>query len=207
MFSVDGGHTVNILGSVQAPVTAQIFSGAGTATLACGQISVKWFGAKGDASTNDAGAINKALLSPNQSGVPSGVDGVLSSPVVFFPSATYLITTSLTSNADVIILGEKSTIYCSSSSVDLLNLGTFRNTVRDMQFYGGQNAIVISTGNVDTDDIQIENCRFFQQSAASIKIDADSNSTQLLVKRCLFYNGNAGANVFYGINWRLRGLR
>jgi hypothetical protein len=181
--SISGGYTLTVNGDVFSP-QQQIFEGSGTVQLYKGVVSVRWFGAMGNGSTDDTATINTALASvypPTATGYTAGAGR----PVLFFPAGTYVVSSLLTAGSGADIRGEQAVLSCASNGIDILDLGVFRGRVDGMQFSGGRNQIVISTGNADVNDYQIVNCRFFSPYAAAIEVAANSGSSQIAVDRCM----------------------
>jgi hypothetical protein len=68
MFSVDTGITLTIAGPLIAH-DSQIFTGVGSVVLSrVEHVRARWFGAKGDGATDDAAALNKAIVAAQATG-------------------------------------------------------------------------------------------------------------------------------------------
>lgn len=119
-------------GSVSA---APVWSDAPAALY---QYNVKDYGAVGDGTTNDATAINACFAAANAATFP---------PTIVFPSGTYLTNTALTTlTKAVTIQGINATIKSTSSTFNIINLGSANITITGIKFLGSgtQTAININ---------------------------------------------------------------
>jgi len=198
--SVVSGATLTVSGSIAAPAGAQIFSGAGSVSLASqGEISVRWFGATGNGTIDDTAAIQAACNAATnvESEVESAAGGVVagSRQRVFFPRGLYIVSSAITVGSFADLLGEQAILQSTSSGANILQLTGDRSQIEGLTFFGGSNAIYISNGDVDQITYWITRCQFYQQNGAAIASDDNSSSTTTAVTKCFFYEDVPDANV------------
>lgn len=103
VFAIASGVTLTFNAPVVAPLTSQIFSGSGTVTFGYGvqgSVPVEWFGAKGDGSTDDTAAIQKAVAS------------TLGPINTLFSAKTYRISSPITVGSTTLIQSSTGTMGC-----------------------------------------------------------------------------------------------
>ncbi len=156
-----------------------------------GGINVRDFGAVGDGVADDTPAIQKAIsfaasLSHNEllarqpmlTGAPElgdlpilGMTGEnVVVPEIFFPAGVYRLTGTLCGNNGVILRGEgDATLTTDVAGLDMIYFDWgFRVQIRGLNFEGGRRQIVFYTGNNDTANFTIENCRFRGSSGPAV---------------------------------------
>ena len=163
IMSIDSGVTLAINGSVDAP-DAQIFAGAGLATgitfADVGRIHVRWFGAKGDGTTDDATEVQAAVDTARRS----------DRATVFFGSGIFAVGTSIT------LTGPANAITIMGTDMSGLQTGsTNSNTV--ILWTGGASPVF----NVGTGGSAVTFCNFYDLSfqntgtgTAAIQFSANS---------------------------------
>lgn len=152
--------------SNDADNSGTVFQVTGVATgrwkrLYSGAINVKWFGAKGDGSTDDTIALNKCF---NFAYIQK-----LLKYTIYFPYGTYLISEGLdwgTGNSSLTMFGDgvdKTSISLTDTSDFLIKFGIDPNTyngrisVCGIKFYGNGNALtVVDMANIS--DSKIKEC-------------------------------------------------
>jgi hypothetical protein len=176
IMSIDSGVTLAINGSVDAP-DAQIFAGAGLATgitfADVGRIHVRWFGAKGDGTTDDATEIQAAVDTARRS----------DRATVFFGSGIFAVGTSITltgpANAITIMGTDMSGVQTGSTNSNTVILWTggaspvfdvgFSSQVTFCNFYD------LSFQNTGTGTAAIQ---FSNNSAGNVRISRISTVTK-----------------------------
>lgn len=155
-------------------------------------INVKWFGAKGDGSTDDTSFIQSALTSTGS------VNGTL-----FFPSGNYKTTGGLTISSKMNLLGEgeslkvttnpqpttyvkgTTSIFSSSNSGDLLTINENGVQINNMTFYSTASTptgsgITVNKGNL---------FKFIDSGIYNFNVNMNIvNGAYWMVRGCEFYN-------------------
>jgi Pectate lyase superfamily protein len=131
-----------------------------------GAISVKWFGAVGDGTGNDADAINAAILALPvnlSSGIPTGQ--------VYFPTGTYRVTETITIHRDRTHLTGDG-LYATQILFDPIGHAAlfefakpgqilFQCSLREMSFIGSGSAQKVAIRAVDTSGLLVERVAAF----------------------------------------------
>ncbi len=143
-----------------------------------GDTDVKWFGAKGDGTTNDTSAIQAAI---------SSISSAQGGYVVFFPAGKYVITSTLVIGARRITLrgsgpqGSNATQLTKTgvfAGVDFINaasniIDTFSMEYLQLQgdgTIGAGNGLTLGTNSTFVADCRIDNCWFNQIPNACINM-------------------------------------
>jgi hypothetical protein len=157
-------------------------------------VSVKDFGAVGNGIADDTIAIQEALDYVNSvriSSVPSAFGGGSASEFkVYFPCGNYKTSLTLEIPAYAYLFGDKAIISPSTNTFPIFSKVQYQTTIDGFVFSGGQSAIYLQTGNVDSTMVKVVNCEFLGQTDYGIYDDLLSASTQLSVYDCKVYNTN-----------------
>lgn len=159
------------------------------------EVNVKWFGATGDGSTDDAPAIKKAL-----GGIPEG-------NTLFFPTGTYIIGDSMQVTKNIKIVGMPGTTlkikntstlgsrikyifkYDTINTVDVDNM-TFDMNVANTATYVDTTALDYANfaifAHVVVKRIDITNCRFINLYTEAIRIYEINGITSVNISECYF---------------------
>ena len=153
-----------------------------------GAVDVRWWGAKGDSTTNDAAAIQAALDFVNS----------VSGGTVVFPSGTYRITSTLVLYGNTNLVGQGAAkIVLGAGITDkymLTATGQSRITISGLQVQGNGLAGYASAVFDTCSDVGIENCVFTKGGALGIHF---KTSSFVRVTGCDLSN-----NYYYGIEAR-----
>jgi len=185
-----------------------------------GYISVRDFGAKGDGKSDDTRAIKAAVNQANGSlSVIKRVAGrelsiyVSSTPTVFFPSGTYVISEPINIERHIRLLGDKAILIPSSDFTKSEKYAFSGKMVwtklEGLQFVGFNNAVEVKTDNLDTGNTQIEDCDFIHNGVA---ISLDAQSSLSLIKENRFVRNQKaliikrGDKVIFSENWVTAGI-
>jgi hypothetical protein len=179
-----------------------------------GALSVRWFGAKGDAIHDDTGAIQAAIdtatLKLVRSGnkLPYGDGNQYSgtSPSVFFPSGTYRITSTIPVHPFLSLIGERSLIfpaeydsksaqYTPLDGVDIFTNVGYKSTIESLIFRRGRRAISVATNNLGAVTIRISHCDFMEQQGDAVYTDDTSPSTSLHLEECYWLLSSPSARA------------
>jgi hypothetical protein len=204
-----GGGVVAIAGPLSAGLE-QIFFGELQVHFRPGnvpEIYPEWWGAKGDGSQNDRGAIGLAVGASSTTrrdgkevydGVPGTWIGSIS-PVVF-SGPLYLIDAAISCDAFNIFLSRnRSRIRQTTRNENHLHLGNaFRCAAIGLQFIGGKHAIWFYNENVDQGRLLVRDCSFQLTNDFAIRVGGsgrpnDTNSTNVTVENCEFYRCSQAA--------------
>ena len=165
--SIDAAVTLTINGAIDAP-DAQIFSGAALATgptfANVGELRVRWFGAKGDGTTDDSAAIQAAVNAARRSDravvqFGSGIFAIGTSITLAGPANAITITGTPFAGVQTGSTNSNTVILWTGGANPVFNVGTGGSAVTFCNFYDlsfqntgtGTNAIRFSTnsaGNV-----------------------------------------------------------
>ncbi len=161
-------------------------------SVSFGQINVRDFGAKGDGKTDDSDAIASAIKAAHKKSQSIPCPGAVYygiEPEVVFPPGVYRISKPIVLNAYTRLRGKgNATIKPISSGQDIVQcLNAYRIQISGLCFIGGKRAIYIKTNNVDTANVQIDNCQFLACKGVAIYAEDRCNSTLLKVTNCIFY--------------------
>lgn len=121
---------------------------------------------------------------------------------IFVPPGFYRIDSAITADTGQAlnyfsIVGDDAILNLAAGVVAFGGVG-YMAKFQGLTFRGGACAISIKTNNVDTIIIDVDQCEFHNQTTASIRTDAASNSTVLNITRCKFYMSQAaGGYVGY----------
>lgn len=161
-------------------------------------VDVRAFGAVGDNVADDTAAIQAAVSAAVDASVSYGTVASGSAPVVFFPHGRYKVSSSITITGGINyirFLGNDAIIVAATDTFPVLDAVRYQVKVRGLSFRGGSVGVEIETGNVDTCQIDIEDCSFYYQATAAIRTVSPSNSTLLTIKGCKFLNNTTNAKM------------
>jgi hypothetical protein len=143
-------------------------------------VSIRDFGAKGDGSTNDTDAINRALSQIYKTG--SNETEPLARRKIYFPGGTYIINNTLSIPPYAKLVGDG---ISSTFIVQTQGNRTLANTV-DSSFQNGSS--LGSGGALLPHDIEIDGIQFFNSNTSVSRtlflIDSASN---IKIKNCTFF--------------------
>ncbi|MFN5464059.1 MAG: glycosyl hydrolase family 28-related protein [Cyanobacteriota bacterium] len=171
-------------------------------------VNVKWFGAKGDGSTNDTAALQRAIaaLTPALNSpwvcAPAECAGNQiqedSFPELLFPSGHYVIDQELfpviVGLTELRIRGEGQPILRQTNSTANTIRVTSINKVwiEGLSFVGGANQVRYENGNNDASGLTIRDCNFFGSQATAVTVTNPFStpvvgiSGTALIERCTF---------------------
>jgi len=116
---------------------------------------------------------------------------------VLFPPGNYYISDTITiATANEVVGHGYPTIHQSNPEKDIFHDdGTWRKTIRGLQFQGGRDQIAIGNKNVDQGFLIISDCRFSDSEGAAIRFlggpgypAKTTASTYCIVEKCAFKN-------------------
>jgi hypothetical protein len=128
-----------------------------------------------------------AILATRTTGATGG-DAYGSASVLWIPTGKYKTTAPITPANYCNIIGENSIIEPTPTNFSVFNNIGYATRFENLIFAGGQIALDIATGNVDTTTIIISGCEFHDQVTHAIKTNTNSASTRLTIQNCKFYN-------------------
>ncbi len=159
-----------------------------------GTINVRDHGATGDGKTDDTAAIQKAVnaASNARKGTPvtrghSKGPQIITQPVVVIPSGIYRISdTILLSGSEMVLRGEGNPIlHMTDDTKDILAAShAWRMRIERITFQNGAIQLRLHNQNIDTGQIVIEHCRFYNAVAKAIELKL--RSTIVYVQHCIF---------------------
>jgi hypothetical protein len=130
-------------------------------------ISVKDYGAVGDGTTDDTAAITAAINAANARAINQVYAGsttnVATAPSIYFPTGTYLITSTITPSATtrtLTLIGDSKSILIGSGTkaISPFSFNTMRYlTIKNIHFQNFNTALTISSGNIDLCNYIFEN--------------------------------------------------
>lgn len=140
------------------------------AELIINDMNVKQFGAKGDGTTDDSVAIQKAIDTCNN---------------IYFPTGTYLLSDTLNLKSDLTLIGEDAILLqhnnvsetilsldgCNNVLIKNLHLKNDSSQEGSSISYTGQYLMTIN----DSDNINISNCKFTDAYARGVNIATSKN--------------------------------
>ena len=156
-----------------------------------GPYNIKWFGAKGDGSTNDSPAIQSAINAKFNAGGGS----------VYAPSGTYILASTVDLKANVILQGDKdlATMFRALTNITLFRIFGTNNTtpissakIKDCSIWanGLGNSANIGVSSRWTNRCELEKVRFFGCYAGYKGLDA----WQFYVTECWADGGGTQQN-------------
>ena len=142
-------------------------SAFGFAVVADSRINVRTFGAKGDGTTDDSAAFQKAfdmvrtLAAKDRKVNGQGWDYV-GVPAVFVPAGEYRISRPLLAPSAFFLEGEDGSVLRFDQAVDVgvYVERAFRVAIQNLKFCGGLSHVSFWTANEDTASVLVENCAF-----------------------------------------------
>lgn len=148
-------------------------------------LSVMWFGAKGDGSTDDTTAIQAGINAAQTLGRE-----------LYFPGATthYKITGTLHVTAAIIMRGDFATaqIATSSATADMLDIAAQGVVLSELTFTSSvarTAGAYVSIGNTSS-EIKVERCRFFDHA-----IGLQTAGTTIDIVNCTFFDTVASTGI------------
>lgn len=155
------------------------------------------FGAVGDGVIDDTAAITAmfaAMTANRKTSAASVAFGM--TPKADFGDYRYKISASVSPPNYSHIVANGASLEPTTNTFDIFSNVGFETSIEGFTFAGGQRAIKIATGNVDTTTIRIRNNSFLQQTVAAVETDSNSASTRLLIEGNKTYNVNAGVIIY-----------
>jgi len=148
-------------------------------------VSVKDFGAVGDGQADDTAAIQSAIDAAKGISQPyPGTAYYQEMEPLRFPHGKYRISDTL-KIGNGRILGEGAIIEQADPEKDIFFTDyAWRLTISGFTFLGGRNHVVLHNPNLDTGQVNVDQCRFY--GAGGIALDVDIVSTTLAVRDCVF---------------------
>jgi hypothetical protein len=212
------GAVTITLASIIAGIAQQIFdiSAGGKVTFAypastpSEKLSVKWWGAKGDNSTDDTAAIQAALDAGTNiidtAPQPPTIGAIWPHSTVFLPHGSYVVSSAGTNIAclemtdAITFLGENSILNCASPNQHILRSGNYFDYIEGITFLNGKSAVVLngpshhyggSLGTVEAGGPNsITRCSFWHNAGPSIFLDTTienrSSAATMFVRDCHF---------------------
>ncbi|WP_158301868.1 hypothetical protein [Paenibacillus mesophilus] len=119
-----------------------------------GTVNVKWFGAAGDGTTNDAASIARAIA------YAQSVASAVRKPTLYFPAATgYAVESTVTVPANIHVMMEAPLIYTGTANLVCLEVGGIAaiNSLLDLKL-NVQRAVQADWLNEDCVGIRLINC-------------------------------------------------
>jgi hypothetical protein len=146
-----------------------------------GVMNVMDFGARGDGRSDDSVAIQRAF-----DAAKAGIVSPRARPLVEFPPLSFHITKAITvpRNVDVQALGQAE--LSGEGNDGLVSAEAFRANIRGINFSHFGTALKLSTGNIDTALLNVEDCEFDNSCALGIDTGSfdGSRSTVLTIRNC-----------------------
>jgi hypothetical protein len=156
---------------------------------AYGNINVRDYGAKGDGSTDDTEAVKAAFAAVGKRNMTARSAGVYYTvfPEVIFPAGRYLISDTIPISGSVVRgLGDAAIIQ-KNPEKDIFHSGwAWRMTITGLTFIEGRTQLDLGNPNVDSGMVIVEKCKFYNSKGAAVVMREKSNSTDFLVKDCVF---------------------
>jgi hypothetical protein len=159
-------------------------------------VSVKWFGARGDGSTDDTVAIQAAINAQNNYAYqqnmvagwfqnnPPGVPADGSATTVFFPAGIYLISNTLIVYGYYKnILGERAILKPgdlfppASWAIDIDH--AFYTTVKGLTLSGFEKGMNLNSFNLDAANVSIEGMNFSDIGDTALRIECQSSYVEI----------------------------
>jgi glucan 1,3-beta-glucosidase len=177
--------------------------------------NVKDYGAKGDGTTDDTAAIQKAINTGDSSGQRSGGKfGSTTGPaVVYFPAGTYLVSSGLKNYVDTVLMGDpinRPTIKASASfSGSVLLTGQdpsysslvgfyheIKNLIFDSTAVASTKSIVLLTWSI-SQGCQVSNVMFNMAVGATghVGITSSGLNSPLMLNDLQFIGGGVGYSI------------
>ena len=159
-----------------------------------GQVyNVKAYGAKGDSTTDDSAAIQRAV-----NAAALTVVGSTTYATIYFPQGTYKLASTITIPAQAGIkfqgAGKFATALAPTNSAFTASSGNAYDVcIMDMQIYGGNNQISTPSG-ASINRLTVERVAF--QAASSVSVNVASGMICASFKDCL-WNNNGGDNLTF----------
>lgn len=179
--------------------------------------NVKDYGAVGDGVTDDTDAIQDtfdAAAAASVAGINNGGSGRGATPKVYFPSAKYLISSTITMRGYVDVFAAQAMIMASETFTGVAGLygvnssGGWRVMIEGLQLQDFDKALYLDSGNVNIGRVIINKCGFFNNRIA---IHTDCQSSIIEIDNSIFslnvhelYNEN-GMVTWRG-GWISRGV-
>jgi hypothetical protein len=122
-------------------------SGPGYYNITSDYVNVRWFGAKGDGTTDDTTALQNAINATNKLNAndnilyPSG-DGLMNA-TCYVPNGRYNITSQLMVTGIRLLGDGNSYIQSSATNIALIRTGCYATIIENMKFNGGYNHIAM----------------------------------------------------------------
>jgi hypothetical protein len=141
------------------------------------RISVKDapFNAVGDGVTDDTAAIQAAfnyIVANTSAGLTTSGSLTTSfsgtSPRLYFPKGTYLVTGTVTLGSYLDVLGDDAIIKMDNSALDIWTCLAYQVRIEGMQFVGGRVQLDIFNANINSSMIDIYHCQFFLSSSYAV---------------------------------------
>lgn len=171
-------------------ILALIFISCAALADSGGVVNVRDYGAKGDGVTDDTAAIRAAAKAaavtvhePSSAGLY-----VQAGPALVFPAGKYIISDDIPVNC-LEVRGEgRPIIQQTNKDKDIFKADAWRNSIRNISFSGGRNQIDLRNKNLDTGQVIIEHCQFYQ--AGGFAVYTDVLSTTVKINDCIFYQNH-----------------
>lgn len=184
-------------------------SSAGWRRIWAGDVSVKWFGATGDGSTDDRTAIQRALN--YASSLLSG-SSPYNSIGVRIPNGFYRVASTVEVNGSLRLSGDDhACLLATTHTFPILRCGMANNTIEHLKFLGGKHAIAMfgsSTeygGNIgdpaNTQSVcRISDCIFWDQRGPVVWQDTSQSGQDRALAGHIVIEGfnHRGAVLFWG---------
>jgi len=138
------------------------------------KFNVKYYGVKGDGATDDTEALQRAFDQAAKTGVGE----------LFFPQGNYIISKPVVPRVS---MRGPATFWGKDPDQDIFySEYAHQISFTHLVFRGRRTALNLANPNVDTGFIQIIDCKFFDTSAAAVRVREGSNSTFTLIRRSQF---------------------
>jgi hypothetical protein len=140
-----------------------------------GMVNVLDFGADPTGVADSTSAINAAFAKANTLYVAYSAlynSNIGGKPIVYFPEGNYKITSAIGNGQNnVIVRGVNSVLFSTSTTINLLSLGTYNITVENMTFDGGQHHIKFGGTRIESGHMYVNNCIFNIASKCCVIVD------------------------------------